>query len=234
VLRRPAATVRILPYLSLNRAEWVAGNLAQGREPPIRDVEPLDGVRELALGARDDERIMADDLDEDFTILDEEGDGGMRLAGRNAPVTGLDHGLPTALATVPNTWSRRGNGTAWGRDRHPFAYVGAGDGETRAVMPASIPAAGRWELELHLPQFTDLDRGTWNLEIVTADGREPVTFNAAVGNLGWNLVGEFDLPAGEVSVELSDRTDGRFVIADAIAWSPARVRAAQLRNQEEE
>jgi hypothetical protein len=101
-------------------------------------------------------------------------------------------------------------------------------------MPASIPAAGRWELELHLPQFTDLDRGTWNLEIVTADGREPVTFNAAVGNLGWNLVGEFDLPAGEVSVELSDRTDGRFVIADAIAWSPARVRAAQLRNQEEE
>src|SRR5690606_1718890 len=41
VLRSPATVVRIFPYLSLNRAEWVAANLAQGREPPIRNVEPL-------------------------------------------------------------------------------------------------------------------------------------------------------------------------------------------------
>jgi hypothetical protein len=63
-------------------------------------------------------------------------------------------------------------------------------------------------------------RGTLDLEIVTADGRESVSFDPSLGSSGWNLVGEFQLPAGEVAVEISDRTDGRMDIADAIGWSP--------------
>jgi hypothetical protein len=95
-------------------------------------------------------------------------------------------------------------------------------------MPASIPAPGLWELEIHqpfIPYITAENRGTWNIEIVSDNGREPVAYNASVGIVGWNLVGEFELPAGEVRVELSDRTDGMLVIADAFAWSPVRVRS---------
>jgi hypothetical protein len=93
------------------------------------------------------------------------------------------------------------------------------------VLPATIPDPGRWELEIHVPPLFPNQRKTWNLDIVTADGRETVQFNAAVSNTGWNSLGEFELPAGTVAVEISDASDGRVVMADAIAWSPVSVRS---------
>ena len=85
-----------------------------------------------------------------------------------------------------------------------------------------------WELEIHIPWLptvnTAQQRGTWNLEIITANGRESIKYNAGAGDIGWNLVGEYNFPAGEVQVEFSDKTDGRAVLADAIAWSPVNGR----------
>jgi len=59
------------------------------------------------------------------------------------------------------------------------------------------------------------------LTIVSGDQRETVAFNTTEGCSGWNDIGEFELTAGDVKVELSDETDGFIVIADAMAWSPA-------------
>jgi hypothetical protein len=229
VLSQPPAVVYVHPYLSLNRDNFLAG-LTDSTEVPTRNAEPFDGVREAAFGQTADDRIVADDLDEGFAIVDEETGEDLRLAGRGAPTTGLDGGLPVATnAQPPRRWSRRSNETAWGRYRHTMAYIGAGDGARRAVMPASLPSSGLWELEIHLPflQFLQApDRGTWNLEIVSAEGREAVTYDARAANLGWNLVGQFRLPAGAVQVEISDETDGRMVIADAVGWSPVRMDSA--------
>ncbi len=35
---------------------------------------------------------------------------------------------------------------------------------------------------------------------------------------GWNRIGSFLLPADSVTVQLSNQTDGRRVIADAVKW----------------
>jgi ABC-type transport system involved in multi-copper enzyme maturation permease subunit len=225
VLSEPPAAVYVEPYLALNRASFLAG-LISTTQIPSRDTEPFDGVREIAFDAGGDDRIVADDLDDGFAILTDESGDDLRLAGRDDDTTGMDRGLPVATgAGLPSRWSRRNSQTSWGRYRHTLAYRGAGDGSTRAVLPASIPSAGLWELEFHLPFIPYIPaaaRGTWNLEIVSDDGREPVTFDASVGVVGWNLVGQFRLPAGEVRVEISDQTDGRLVVVDAIAWSPIR------------
>jgi len=231
VLSEPPAAVYVHPYLSLNRADFLAGMLNTA-EIPSRNVEPLDGVREAAFGAGGDDRIVADDLDEDFSIVAEEGESDLRLAGRDNSTAEMDQGLPVAVGVQPpRAWSRRVNQTAWGRYRHTMAFVGAGGGMRRAVMPVSIPSAGLWELEIHLPSMPILqaeDRGTWNLEIVSTSGREPVSYNATLANVGWNLVGEYRLPAGEVRVEISDRTDGRMVVADAVGWSPVNVQSQPI------
>ena len=62
--------------------------------------------------------------------------------------------------------------------------------------------------------------------MVATDGREAVECDATVGFFGWNLAGQYDLPAGEVRVEFSDATSGRMVVADAIAWAPIGRRIA--------
>lgn len=64
--------------------------------------------------------------------------------------------------------------------------------------------------------------GTWHLTIKDGNGDErDITFDSNAASTGWNLTGNFDLPEGENSVTLSNETDGKFVIADAIRWSPA-------------
>jgi hypothetical protein len=229
VLSVPAVNVRVLPYLSLNRADFVAGTLAPG-QPELRNVEPFDGSRGIPFDLGRDPRIVADDLDEGFAIVTDAGADDFRLGQSNDSAEDLDEGLPIATAALPSRWSRRNGPAAWGRYRHTFASIRAGDGSARAVMPATIPTAGTWELEIHLPPFLlnfANANSRWSFEIVSADGRETVDYDASAAAAGWNLVGEYRLPAGEVRVELSDRAQGGLIIADAVAWSPVRTFGAE-------
>ncbi len=224
VLTVPAVNVRVLPYLSLNRDDFVAGVLPPG-EPPLRNVEPFEGSRVIDFDLGRDDRIVADDLDEGFAIVADANTGDFRLGQQNGGDEDLDQGLPIATAALPNRWSRRNGPAAWGRYRHTFASVRAGDGAARAVLPATLPNAGTWELEIHFPPFLlnfASANSTWNVEIVSADGRETVQYDASKAAAGWNLIGEYRLPAGEVRVEISDRAAGGLIIADAVAWSPVR------------
>lgn len=228
VLSAPPFSASVHPYLSLNRGDFSVA-LSSPEAIPLRDVEPLDGAREVPFGSGhvDDKRIVADDLDPGFRIA-----GGKEDAGE------LDQGLPVAdgLNVTPRTWSRRFNESAWGRYRHTFAHIAAGDGTRHAIMPAQLPAAGLWALEIYLPFVPYLPanaRGTWHLEIVGEGVRELVAYDANAANVGWNRVGEYRLPGGKVSVELSSKTDGIMVIADAISWSPGHAEhaATQARTQ---
>jgi hypothetical protein len=223
VLSVPATNVRVLPYLSLNRTDFVAGILPPG-QPELRNVEPFEGSRVIDFDLGRDTRIVADDLDEGFAIVSDGGSETFRLGGENADEN-LDEGLPVATTLLPSRWSRRIGPAAWGRYRHTFASIRAGEGSARAVLPATLPTAGTWELEIHLPPFLlnfASANSRWSLEIVSADGRETVDYDAASAAAGWNLIGEYRLPAGEVRVEISDRAAGGLIIADAVAWSPVR------------
>lgn len=228
VLSAPPFAVFVHPYLSLNRDDFLAAAFNTG-EIPVRETEPLEGLREVPFASGRDRRVVVDDLDEGFAIAAAEGAkqvaGGEKQTASDA--RDFDQGLPAADGLqAPRRWSRRSNENAWGRYRHTFAYTGSGDGTRRAVMPARLPAAGVWALEIYVPFLNDVPanaRGTWHIEVVSESGRETLSYDASAANPGWNRVGEYRLPVGEVRVELADRTDGRMVIADAVAWSPVRV-----------
>ena len=225
VLSEPPATVYVEPYVSQNRETFLAGLLDVGTIP-TRNEEPFDGVRSSERARVIDDRIIVDDLDAGFTVYEgEQRSDDLRLAGRGvAAADTLDAGLPVAAGFgLPRRWSRLAAENSFGHYRHTIAYIAAGEGENTGSMTTTLPTSGQWELELHFPYvgfLPEQQRGTWNLEVVSADGREAVTYDATAGVVGWNLVGSYRLPAGEVSVVFSDRTDGRMVIADAIAWSP--------------
>jgi hypothetical protein len=220
VLSAPPFAAFVHPYLSLNRDDFLAATF-NATDIPLREAEPLDGLREAPFGSGRDRRVVADDLDEGFAIAAEKQE---KAASSERD---FDQGLPIAEGVqAPRNWSRRSNENAWGRYRHTFAYTGSGDGTRRAVMPAQLPAPGVWALEIYVPFLNYLPanaRGTWHLEVVSGNGRETLSYDASAANAGWNRVGEYRLPAGEVRVELTDKTNGRMVVADAIAWSPVRV-----------
>jgi hypothetical protein len=227
VLSAPPFAAFVHPYLSLNRDDFLAAGFNPA-EIPLREADPLDGPREVPFdNGLNDRRVVADDLDDSFTIAGGKEGSANQLAQREGQspsgADDFDQGLPVGDGIVaPRSWSRRSNVSAWGRYRHTFAYTGPGDGTKRAIMPAQLPSSGVWALEIYVPFIPYLPanaRGTWHLEVVSKNGREMLSYDASVANVGWNRVGEYRLPAGPVRVELSDQTDGRMVVADAIGWS---------------
>ncbi|MCY3839455.1 MAG: hypothetical protein OXH09_12555 [Gammaproteobacteria bacterium] len=125
--------------------------------------------------------------------------------------------------------------------RRTLTRIRAGAGEGRASFRAELPTAGTWRLSYHLPgssasegnRFQALpgwrpgDRfGTLKFEIVAGERRTPFRFDASMAASGWNDLGTFDLPAGSVTVVVSDDTTG-IVVADAIRWVPVSTDAVE-------
>lgn len=58
----------------------------------------------------------------------------------------------------------------------------------------------------------------FNFRIHHDIGIDKVMLNAEDADAGWNLLGTYYLSRGETTVELSDRSEGQLVYADAIKW----------------
>jgi hypothetical protein len=107
-----------------------------------------------------------------------------------------------------------------------MARIRKGKGDRLAVFTAQIPRAGEWELEYYLTPSGvgrgNRPRGTWKLNVVDPSGSRDVRFDADAGQAGWNSLGTFEIADGSVRVEVSNEIEGkgRYVIADAIRWSP--------------
>lgn len=224
VLSRVPDSVFIDPYLSLNRTYFQIETDSFDQEK-IRNVDGIDGVTELPWALPDDGSLVVDDLDPGFTVVEDVQTGGLRLAARQRSTDeATDQGLPVRNGGgLPRQWSRSVNGATWGKYRHTMALIRTGKGDKKAVFTAAIPQAGYWDLELHMPQgaFSDRLLGSWHLVIVDGNGdRHEIEFSSKSALGGWNLVDNFELPEGETQVILSNMTDGRVVVADAIRWSP--------------
>jgi hypothetical protein len=61
-----------------------------------------------------------------------------------------------------------------------------------------------------------------HLEVIR-DGQSmgDASIDAGAAPRGWNLVDSWSLDSGEVTVALSNQSDGEMVVADAIRWVPA-------------
>ena len=141
-------------------------------------------------------------------------------------------------------WQRVIDASACGDAIRGYHYIGGGTGKSTATWRANIPEPGRYRImgkvyRIHLrPQkivmATDLpmpetpfdDSGIIYYYTLSFGGREEkaeVSLDAELsGSSGWALIGEYDLPAGEVSVTLSDKEVRRrkevAIVADAVKW----------------
>jgi ABC-type transport system involved in multi-copper enzyme maturation permease subunit len=220
VVSKPPESVYVDPYLSLNRKIFRVPMESVDEEKVVRE-EPFEGVRELPW-ALPEGRIVVDDLDEGFSFDDGEKSSGLRLGARGRQVQ-MDQGLPVQENGRTRRWSRANSTNAWGKYRHTFVYVRPGEGKKHVSFTSTLPYPDTWELEIHLPHKQRFRRyedwGTWSLEVTDSSGSTtPVTFNASASPRGWNQVGSFDLPDGEVTVKLTDKNEGDIIIADAIRW----------------
>ena len=227
VTPQPPEQLWLEPYLALNRLP-ARIEIATSDDA---DREPLVGSQPSAW-APALEGIVIDDLDPGFRVEDHPGDA-RRWIGQTSNDAGrlrqLDQGLPVATQRA-GEWSRATLATSWGKYRHTLAGSIPGDGSGVAVFTAELPRPGRWRLEYHVPDPHGLAPwagrrsygvlGTLGMTVV-GDGREvEIGFDGASADIGWNKIDEFEFVSTRVRLEVSNRTDGEMVIADAIRWMP--------------
>jgi len=91
---------------------------------------------------------------------------------------------------------------------------------------AGLPPGGRMQPFLQAPgaapQGPRLQPGKKYFIVHHGDGAEDVVVDLKEALPGWNLIGTFRLVAGSNTVELTDKNEQLFVLADAVRWTQHR------------
>lgn len=237
----PIRELWVAPYLSLNRHEFPV-RVPETDATAAADAVPFVGARSSNWRPVSGPGIVVDDLDPGFAATAPPGMDSSTTLSR----VDIDEGLPVYQRADPVLeahWSRQEQPTSWGRYRHTIARVTPGDGDRAATFSALLPESGRWRVDYFLPdldvgyttrsqspfrltanlEFTSPGNrgprlGNYDMRISSAGSVHPVEFDAAAAEPGWTTLGRFDLDAGEVSLVVTNRTDGRTVVADAVRW----------------
>lgn len=122
--------------------------------------------------------------------------------------------------------------------KHSAYFIKTGAGNQKVQWNAEIPESGKYDIYYYTPnsrQFSrmrDMGRGgrgggdrrmggieDMNFIIYHDDGIDETTLNASGSGDEWSYLGTFYLSQGTAKVELTDKSKGRVVYADAVKWS---------------
>ena len=233
VAETPPTEVRLEPYLSLNR-QPVRLDLPEIDSESLVEDEPFEGWRSSDWRPPPLQGIVVDDLDPGFST-----DDAVAERIRNGDIREADEGLPAfgSPGRGPG-WSRQELNGTWGRYRHTLARAASSSGTSEAVtFSASLPRAGRWRLDYHLPTMKSRRRfgemrvgvsvgseidvtvdssdfgmptpGPYDMHLVSEGARTAIKFDGSAAVAGWNNLGEFELDAGEVRLVVTNKSVGQ-------------------------
>ena len=133
----------------------------------------------------------------------------------------------------PAQWHLFKNPGLYGEYVSSAYYIRPGNDEFRATWEIEIPEQGHYEIYTYVPEREQLltywqrsrgeDSDYWGIYtyyIDHADGNSVAKIDIAAAQTGWQLLGSFFFKAGKSTIQLSDKTNGRMVIADAIRIRP--------------
>jgi len=105
---------------------------------------------------------------------------------------------------------------------HSAYFVRAGNGDKKVAWEVDLPESGQYAVYAYGEPFPMRSRGRsfmkeFYFTVYHDDGEEVVEWSIESAQ-GWNYLGSYYFTAGKNKVELSDKSKGRLVIADAVKW----------------
>jgi hypothetical protein len=205
-------------------------NRSFGKPEKNPEVKIFEGERILnkLLSPVEPGEIVVDDEDAGFQTISQTRESLLkRLLVRNG-----DDGKGYAQLRFwrpPLNWQHTVQGDFYGVYRHSAYYVKSGDGSKKAIWTAPIPENGNYNVYCYnAPLRGGMRQGRSQQQTAPSaeyhylvhhdDGVEDIVFDGSKSPEGWNLLGTFHLSAGTAEVELTNKSKGPIVIADAIKW----------------
>lgn len=123
----------------------------------------------------------------------------------------------------PMNWTATTNDEFYGEYVLSAHYIkGDSEGKMKATWNVPVKKAGYYDVYFHLDKMRSRGRdrkeekGTYNFTIHADDGPEEAALEVHNAEKGWCHLGSFYFSSETAVVELSNKTDLRFVFADAV------------------
>lgn len=189
---------------------------------------PFDGENDLGesfLFTNHDE-IIVDNEDSAFTVLDTVKQNFMQKLFNTIDENSKEKYVRFQFWHPPDYWSKVKNASFFGDYIHSAYYISSGKGNRRVEWSSTIKSAGYYELFVYIVNHQSIERRRFDKDwmreneytIFHDDGEDVMTIDVRNSNEGWNYLGSFYFSEGASRVHLSNKTQGRFVIADAVKW----------------
>ncbi|MDH5398490.1 MAG: hypothetical protein OEX02_10105, partial [Cyclobacteriaceae bacterium] len=127
---------------------------------------------------------------------------------------------------APNNWTPAISSWFYGGEVRSAHFISNGEGKKKATWTVEIKEGAYYDVYTYIdgrsnPSLRRNDNDIpdkYHYTVYHDDGSEEVVIELKNAANGWNNLGSFYLSPGEAQVEITDRADGRIVIADAIKW----------------
>lgn len=135
--------------------------------------------------------------------------------------------MPFSPWRAPNEWRKTINSVFYGDFVHSAHFIRAGSGDKKVTWETELAEAGQYEVYVYGEQLPFRGRGrggrggdfikSFHYIIHHDDGAEDVEWNPESA-AGWNYLGTYYFSSGTAKVHMTDKSDGRIVVADAVKW----------------
>ncbi len=233
ILNNAPRMMSLHTYLSENVPSDIRIQLADFTQAPA-GLETFSGVEPLNHTVKPyrDNEIVVDNEDEGFSVINTKGRKTLRefiLEWNEENVDESEFEYKVMYPWNPaDRWTPVLNSSYFGKYTKSFVYKESGDGNAKAKFVAQLPESGRYNVYAMIPSRrmgsfgrrgrNNTDNSSQVYTVYHDDGVEDIEVPIDNDSEEWALLGEFYFSDGEAVVELSDKSERRVVIADAIKW----------------
>jgi ABC-type transport system involved in multi-copper enzyme maturation permease subunit len=123
----------------------------------------------------------------------------------------------------PSQWEAILRSGFYGKYVRSASYTASGDGESFVQWNAKLPQGAYYDVYCHLakviiPWSRDKVKSNYNFRIFHDDGMEEVTLTDEEIENGWTYMGTFYISPENAKVELTNKSLGKMIFADAVKW----------------
>jgi hypothetical protein len=196
---------------------------------------PFEGEKIIAKKRRvgNERVIIVDNTDSSFQVYNQNYQSILKkwILGRNEKPQDVYETF--RFWNLPKRWTLFKNGRLYGKYINSAYYIKSGEGKKKAVWEADISKAGLYDVYCYSIDYSSLmegrrrrhnrnDHGStvqdFNYTVYSDAGADNVKIDMGSSYVDWTLLGSYYFSKGTARVELSDKSKGEVVVADAVKW----------------
>ncbi|MBN1294703.1 MAG: hypothetical protein JXB48_22900 [Candidatus Latescibacteria bacterium] len=192
----------------------------------VNNAEPFDGERIIQSPNERETDIVVDNEKTECVIVSQPPDKFLSPAAHNPRIALQD--LHTTIRNPQRRWHEAYYQEFYGTRQNTALIIAAGSGDASVTWKANVNSEGVYEVFVYMQDPMAFRNQQYREQLFLvkdftyrihhAEGIENVTIQADKVNQGWVSIGVFNYMPEKAAVELTNKTNGKIVYADAVRW----------------